>query len=243
MDQSEELFKDAADGIPTSATYSLNYIHVLEIQVKYQAAFKSICKFLRENRKLSLPHSNGNGSSNCGDILNILEGISDVFGELTSRENFNGESKPFDSVYKSSDKKMPHQLSNDELDLLALFFTVVKVLYVTGNLKAASEIIKIVEQIRQGKELHLTTIRNEHAYYCAIAQLLPFISFPLPSYEPLYMIGDSHTLSASWQTVTINDKQRLTIPKLVTGCKMWHLREESYFFPKENFYNTIETSM
>lgn len=29
---------------------------------------------------------------------------------------------------------------------------------------------------------------------------------------------------------------------LVTGLKMWHLRPESVFFPKNNFYNVVTTS-
>merc|ERR1712000_463469 len=90
-------------------------------------------------------------------------------------------------------------------------------------------------------ELHLTSIRNEHAYYCCIAQLLPYISYPLASFTPLYIIGDSHTLPISWQSLTIHDSKHFTIPKLITGCKMWHLRPESNFFPKNNFYNMLDT--
>jgi hypothetical protein len=42
--------------------------------------------------------------------------------------------------------------------------------------------------------------------------------------------------------VHLKGEERLLKPMLVTGLKMWHLRPESVFFPKNNFYNVVSTS-
>lgn len=57
---------------------------------------------------------------------------------------------------------------------------------------------------------------------------------------PIYMVGDSHILSSAFATVipTANSP-RLLIPKLITGLKQWHLREDSTFYTKEIFKRTM----
>ena len=45
------------------------------------------------------------------------------------------------------------------------------------------------ERVRAGRTLHTTTIRNEHAYYCCIAQLLEFHSLPMPPARALFVVG------------------------------------------------------
>ena len=70
----------------------------------------------------------------------------------------------------------------------------------------------------RGRDLHLTSIRNEQAYYCCVAQLMEFVHVPLPREMPhIYMCGDSHSLSSAWHTVTVKGQRRLLVPKLVTG--------------------------
>ena len=92
--------------------------------------------------------------------------------------------------------------------------------------------------------MHKTTVRNEHAYYCCIAQLLsiPYqggnteqthMSATLP---PLIVCGDSHSLTSAWRKCN----NRWIQPLLVTGLKAWHLREESEFYPKKNFNNAMQ---
>jgi hypothetical protein len=96
----------------------------------------------------------------------------------------------------------------DELDLLALLCTVVKILYVVGDLDLIPPLVALIgsfalllpllqfahlplaEPTRAGRELHLTTIRNEHAYYCCIAQLMLYHTLPLVSYRPIYVAGN-----------------------------------------------------
>ncbi|KAG2427993.1 hypothetical protein HXX76_011979 [Chlamydomonas incerta] len=57
--------------------------------------------------------------------------------------------------------------------------------------------------------------------------------------RPLYLCGDSHCLSAAWRHVTLRGEQRLLRPLLVTGCKVWHLRPESEFYPKTQFESAM----
>jgi tetratricopeptide (TPR) repeat protein len=154
------------------------------------------------------------------------------------------------------------------LDLLAILFTAMKILFVQGNLAAVTRLIEGVELLRQSfleihhTPLHSTSIRNEHAYYLCLCQVLSTIqqrpsSLPtFPYYEssyfnhnrPIFLCGDSHCLSAAWSLISVpcdlSDSQsprqsRLLIPKLVTGLKQWHLRPNSDFYPKEGFQRMV----
>lgn len=65
---------------------------------------------------------------------------------------------------------------NSSLDLLAVAFTVVKLLYLQGRLDRLPAVYRCVERTRMmsRQPLHETTIRNEHAYYQCIAQVLAY---------------------------------------------------------------------
>jgi hypothetical protein len=90
----------------------------------------------------------------------------------------------------------------DELDQLALCFTAVKILFVQGLLAAAGELVALLEPGRRTlADLHLTLIRNENAYYCCAAMLMASLPRELPALAPLYVLGDSHSLSPAWRTV------------------------------------------
>jgi len=125
--------------------------------------------------------------------------------------------------------------SESELDVLALAYTGVKVLYIAGALSKLPKLLALVEPARAVKDLHLTRVRNENAYYCCTAQLMVSMPLPLPCLPPLYVTADSHSLAPAWRTVTFRGKPHLLVPRLATGCKIWHLRDESSFFPKYNF--------
>jgi hypothetical protein len=102
----------------------------------------------------------------------------------------------------------------------------------------------VSEKVRRGTTLHVTSIRNEAAYYCCIAQVVEYLqsgvrglpspgqdhvflpgSDPLPrlvprgTENPIYVCGDSHSISPSWHTVSVRGEPRLLIPALVTGLK------------------------
>ena len=160
---------------------------------------------------------------------------------------------------RRADSNKLEKLCEEDLDLLAVFFTVAKVMYISGRLggRAMAELVSAVETVRRGREMHTTTIRNEHAYYCCIAQLMSlpdtahhtnvstekddrsnFTSMPTTN-KPLVVCGDSHSLTSAWRWISVGGRDRQIHPALVTGLKAWHLREESVFYPKVNFENTV----
>merc|ERR1712130_1098947 len=52
----------------------------------------------------------------------------------------------------------------------------------------------------------------------------------------------SHVLSSAWRCITNGageSSERLLVPCLVTGVKIWHLREKSTFYTKFAFWERI----
>lgn len=45
-------------------------------------------------------------------------------------------------------------------------------------------------------------------------------------------------LAAAWRHVALRGRRRLLVPLLVTGLKIWHLREGGSFYPRAQFWNT-----
>ena len=133
------------------------------------------------------------------------------------------------------------------MDLLALLFTTVKVLFIGGALERTYQLIELVHPCCEAssKKLHTTTVRNEAAYFNCIRQILeeipPAEPTGLDDLKPLYLCGDSHCLSGAWQRVSLKGEEHLLVPKLVTGCKVWHLRKESRFYPKHGFEHTMQS--
>ena len=147
-------------------------------------------------------------------------GAEDVAGERLCRRNFPGAV---------------------DIDLLALHFALVKILFLTGRMKFIPPLIQVIEPGRVGQELHKTTIRNEQAYYTSISQIL---STPFPAVEPsdvIHVFGDSHVLSLAWRSLKVGPETMVLQPVLATGVKAWHLREEGDFYPKANFFNAARS--
>jgi len=94
----------------------------------------------------------------------------------------------------------------------------VKILYVVGALALIPPLVGVIEEARRGWDMHLTTIRNEHAYYCCVAQLMCDIPHPYPEIsDGIFVCGDSHSLSTAWQILMVHGTPTPLIPKLVTG--------------------------
>lgn len=135
-------------------------------------------------------------------------------------------------------------LVNLELQLLALYFTVVKTCYVVGHLEALPVFIKLVDPLfKMNENLYKTLIRNEQAYYACISQIYSTCPPPVSSLsieDSLYFVGDSHVLPVAWRNLTIKETKYTIKPMLVTGLKIWHLRKESKFYTKSNFRNCLQ---
>ena len=54
-------------------------------------------------------------------------------------------------------------------------------LFVAGALPLLPRCVELVECVRRGRTLHTATIRNEHAYYCCVAQLLELLQDGTPT--------------------------------------------------------------
>ena len=100
----------------------------------------------------------------------------------------------------------------EELNLLALLFTIPKLLYQGGALARCAQAVDLLRPAREScaRPLHTTMIRNEAAYYGCCAQLLQ--THPPPALlqppaantlKPIYLCGDSHCLPGK-STQTMN---------------------------------------
>lgn len=136
--------------------------------------------------------------------------------------------------------------STTELSILAICCTLVKIFYQQGKLQILPYFFEVIEpfRIKALQELHQSNIRNEIAYYQIIGQILSYSDKcepPLDGLKPIYICGDSHSLSPSWKTIKVNGEDRILVPKLCTGVKHWHLTNQSNFYTKINFSNLIKS--
>ncbi len=99
-----------------------------------------------------------------------------------------------------------------QLDILAIAFTCMKVLYIGGAIQRARKLMDWLEPARRAfrTPMHQTVIRNEAAFYGCIQQLIEHAPPQLPCHfqqdQPvMYLCGDSHCLpggNLSLQLVT-----------------------------------------
>mmetsp|Transcript_187 Transcript_187/g.368 ORF Transcript_187/g.368 Transcript_187/m.368 type:complete len:770 (+) Transcript_187:70-2379(+) len=266
--ESIRLYEKTVLLAPSSPSYCLNLVHTLEVACNYRRALQVMTRFLKQNPDLSV------GPVKCSHVLPLLPplallpntgtaNIDTILSQFTTppthttNDTPSSPAVPQEEVEKDvlvvSDlsKALPNThkaYGPDELDLLALFMTLTKIFFVTGLLKFIAPLSKIIEPLRKGRELHLTSIRNEQAYYACIHQLMSLLPLPLtlslpPSTNPIYLVGDSHSLAPSWHTVTCKGEARLLKNALVTGLKAWHMRPDSVFFPKSNLHNMLDSSV
>lgn len=132
--------------------------------------------------------------------------------------------------------------SEHDIEMFSLLFKMIKILYAEGKLVEAATLISTINPIvEHHPDLHLSKIKNGYSYFQYISKLLPLKKYPGNSKSPiLYMLGDSHCLSPAWDKIQLNNSNYLIKPILVTGCKIWHLRDGAFFHAKTNFYRAIE---
>ncbi|CAN0346304.1 unnamed protein product, partial [Hapterophycus canaliculatus] len=87
-----------------------------------------------------------------------------------------------------------------------------QILYLEGKWSCLPQLLGLIEpaRLRSLIPLHKTTIRNEQAYYCCIAQLLAHAGEMVVSHSnnnqnkaAIYVCGDSHTLTPAWHEVSV----------------------------------------
>eukprot|EP01012_Entosiphon_sulcatum_P035814 TRINITY_DN4552_c0_g1_i1.p2 TRINITY_DN4552_c0_g1~~TRINITY_DN4552_c0_g1_i1.p2 ORF type:complete len:733 (+),score=129.12 TRINITY_DN4552_c0_g1_i1:2499-4697(+) len=250
---SAELYRRSCALLPSNASYALNYAHTLEVLNKHSESIMAVVSFLQNNPLLRV------SNVTCADVLSTLGPLDEPLHKATYRSGADAQKwaerrlvvrsrqgrvywhseDPAIEAPEVTSKPNATKYEADELDLLALFFTLVKNLFVCGTLSRIPALVVLIDPLRYGEELHLTTIRNEQAYFSSVAQLMEDWH-PLPEVDhALYVCGDSHSLSPSWKVIQHKGRPTMLLNALVTGLKCWHLRPESRFYPKANFYNVV----
>lgn len=137
IESSVACFEQALRGNPSCPSYALNHAHVLEVDNRYESAYAVLISFFRQNASLAVA-----GALTAGAILKALE----MDGWESRRQavvptekeqwrvEWTAKDPGYATVYLNGsvhhDRKTcgrKRSLSEQELDLLACFFTIVKV--------------------------------------------------------------------------------------------------------------------
>uniref|UniRef100_A0A7S3LJY0 Uncharacterized protein n=1 Tax=Aplanochytrium stocchinoi TaxID=215587 RepID=A0A7S3LJY0_9STRA len=276
VEQAKIFMKKSTEASKWAPEYVLNYVHLLELDRKYEDGLTECAEFCRLHKKSVVSVSRT--SVSCEEVLIVLQAALNILsGKSASSEHekklrekrYKVESikdekldvtlcrvsgavdSETDYTYIGIDKipteKSRKKFSDAELNTLAIWFTVVKLLYLKGLLQFIPPLTALIEPVRVHQRLHLTLVRNEHAYYTLISQLmeyfddLRFLRPRLTPNESLYVFGDSHSLPLAWKSFKLQGKDREIRPVLATGVKAWHLRKESNFYPKYAFFQGAES--
>jgi hypothetical protein len=238
--ESAKLYEECVKLEPQSAAFCLNYVHTLEVLNEHDKAFQSLKDFLKRNPKMNI------GSLTCAQVFNALSNVDRLsdFKNWLAPKDLVDKSRclPVDDTKLTAALPAEQMYADETLDLLALLCTCAKLCYAVGALSVIPALVALVEPIRQGRPFHQTTIRNEHAYYCCIMQLMETLKMPISNKQTIYVAGDSHSMSPAWRPIKTTKQDFMLQPLLVTGMKCWHIREESKFYPKVNFYRVVPSA-
>jgi hypothetical protein len=280
--------------VPNSANHALSLAHAYEVVGEYEAALQAMYQYASQasQRIDSIGIVRGGASTvslSAQTLSQLVPPLSETAIPAADRcllewvndavevHSFDPQDEQFllpiiESAPGVEVSRSPIEANFDDdgRSLLAMSFTAAKIYFLLGKFGRLVHLFRLVEPARlvSQQPLHTTDIRNEHAYYQSIAQLLAYrcqlfrsqvaiieggalaMRKPLQDIDesllragggPLYVLGDSHCLSAAWNVVTVAGQQRLLVPKLVTGVKQWHLRAESDFYPKANFFSAVDS--
>ena len=102
----------------------------------------------------------------------------------------------------------------------------------------------------KARETYWSILRSMTMKSSSTTTTLPRVMTMVTQHPPLYVVGDSHVLSLSWQTLCI-DKQsktederpmicyRTAVPFPATGIKAWHVRSTTLFFTHTNLHTCL----
>ena len=111
-----------------------------------------------------------------------------------------------------------------EFQQLGLLLTLVKIFFVKGALNLVKALLPILDKVHQDRELHLTLLRNEAAFYSCISLVMkvPFSSLRCnPNF--IYFASDSHRISPAWRIIDYCDTPHVIHPLLAMGVQIWHI--------------------
>ena len=97
---------------------------------------------------------------------------------------------------KRTGAKRGDTLYRESLDLLAVFFTLCKISFVAGELEVLPALIRILETEHRERDLHLTLIKNEAAYFVSADGAHHLVVF-IPAYGWTHQLHLLHNRDAS----------------------------------------------
>jgi len=224
---------------PKSIDVTLLTMHVMENVCNLDSALKFVADFLDSKHDRQVLRKI--------DLSQFVQVI---------RLQMNGKTKELETLVKDKIESLKEEppkkasptgsMADLELQLLAVYFTVVKIFFVKGEITLVSYLVELLKPLYyMNKELHKTLIRNEQAFYACINQI--YEACPPPTNSPersaqnkVFIIGDSHVLPLAWRSINFKGKEYTTNPVLVTGLKIWHLRNESHFYTKRCYEKAVQ---
>ncbi|XP_077987691.1 uncharacterized protein LOC144442265 isoform X2 [Glandiceps talaboti] len=226
--EATKILQRAVDVEPENPRPLLNLMHLYEVQNRHQEAVEMALLYLKENKSLNV------AGVQCSSFVPLIECVkSDIY--------LNGASPGMSGIVITVVHPEDRVYTDDELYLLAVLFTLVKILFIKGSTRLLHGINRLLDPCHKGRDLHLTLIRNEAAYYATISQLMTINMYPLPQNPKfIYFASDSHCLTPAWRTIEYKGSPHTIHPLLATGCKIWHLRPEGVFYPKESFFSMMK---
>jgi tetratricopeptide (TPR) repeat protein len=217
MEMAIDLDKKSLAIYPDSVSYTLSLLHNLEVTNEYSQAYMIAEALLRSKKDVKI------GPLYLSDVCILLD-------NLTAMTLGTAPQPPHD----------PQPYNHIELEWMSILFTLVKICYVLGFLKVLVPLCRLISNACEGQDFENTVVKNEHSYYACISKLMEYEKAVHPKLPKLYVAGDSHCLALAWSTIMFKGQLHQMVPLLVTGLKIWHLRPQSTFYPKVNFYNVMK---
>ena len=224
--QALELVNRACQLSPHDPSTCLYLVHTYEILNEHNKAFLEARAFLKRNSFLKI------GQISCSQFVSFLEQITqDIYLNNT----------PVKVLPKLENQQDVGKALESEFHQLGLLFTLVKIFFVKGALNLVEALLPILDKVHKDRELHLTLLRNEAAFYSCISHVMQVPFSPMPSNPQfIYFASDSHCLSPAWRIIEYCEKPHVIHPVLATGVKIWHIRKDGCFYPKFTLLNALK---
>lgn len=225
IEEALELVSRARQLSSHDPSICLYVVHTYEILNEHNKAFLEARTFLERNHSLKI------GDVSCLQFVPFLQ-------EVTADIYLNNAPVKVPPNFENQDVG---KVLESQFHLLGLFFTLVKIFFVKGALNLVEALLPILDNLHKNRELHLTLLRNEAAFYSCISHAMQVPFSPLPSNpEFVYFASDSHCISPAWRIIDYCNKPYVIHPLLATGVKIWHIRKEGCFYPKFTLLNALK---
>ena len=221
-----QLVNRASQLSPQDPSICLYLVHTHEILNEHNKGFLHARAFLETNHCLKI------GNISCSKFVPFLQ-------QVTADIYLNNAAVNVLPTFV--DQEDVGKALESEFHQLGLLFTLVKIFFVKGALNLVEVLLPILDKLHKDRELHLTLLRNEAAFYSCISLVMKVPFSPLPSNPNfVYFASDSHCISPSWRTIDYCGKPHVIHPLLATGVKIWHIRKEGCFYPKFTLLNALK---